>query len=110
MNIRKAIKKYFSQLSEFFREEITYHQRLAGYYELLPAFDWFAYTEEKFKDYQPNNHYKSILQRIRHYTIRRMSSPINSLRWEAIEKWYVAPSFLRKHIGSQLSHYAMKWV
>ncbi len=133
MEIRRATKKDVLKLSELFRQEIEYHQRLASYYELLTDFDWIVYTEQKLKDrdrlilvaesgeglagfmvvkimdYPPNNRYKSILRWIRHGLKKNASLPIKTKRWGVIEGCYVIPSLRRQGIGSQLVLSAMKW-
>ena len=133
MEIRKATKKDVLQLSELFRQEIEYQQHLACDYELLPNFDWIAYTEKKLKDlnrlilvaepggnmagfidvriidYAPNNGYKSIFQIIRRFSRKSISLPIKPMRRGFIEDCYVIPSFRKKGIGSRLVISAMKW-
>ncbi len=133
MEIRRAAKKDILQLSEFFRQEIEYHQSLDCYYELLPDFDWVAYTEERLKDrervilvaehgeclagfivarimnYPPNNRYKSILRWIIHHVKKKRPLPIKPMRWGFIEECYVIPSLRKQGIGSRLVINAMKW-
>ena len=104
MDIWKATKKDVSQLSELFRHDAEYHRCLAGYYELIPDFDWIAYTQEKFKgrnrtvfvagdggglagfiyirimNYPPTNRYKSALQRIYNSTKKSILLPLKPMQ------------------------------
>ncbi len=133
MKIRRATKKDVLQLSELFKQEIEYHQDLAGYYELLPDFDWIAYTKERLKDsyrlilvaergerlagfivgrimnYPPNNRYKSILHWIVHHVKKFTPLPIKPMKSGFIEDCYVIPSRRKQGIGSLLVLNAMKW-
>ena len=133
MEIRTASRKDVLQLSKLFQQEIEYHQDMAGYYELLPNFNWVAYTEERLKDrkrvilvaehgeclagfivgkimnYPPDYRYKSILRRIVHYVKKITPLPIKPMKWGFIEDCYVMPSLRRQGIGSQLVLNAMQW-
>ncbi len=134
MKIRRATKKDVLQLSELFRQNIEYHQELAGYFELLPEFDWISYTQEKLKyknriilvaehsedlagfvaitikDYPPSGQYKSILHRIIHYIKKTPPLPIKYMRWGFIEDCYVLPSRRKQGIGNHLILGAKKWL
>lgn len=133
MEIRRATEKDVLQLSKLFRQNIEYLQGLAGYYELLPNFDWVAYTEEKLKDrnrlilvagpgedltgyivasimnYPSINQHKSILRWVIHHVKKKNPLPIKPVRWGFIEDCYVVPSLRKQGFGSQLVLNAMKW-
>ncbi len=133
MKIRKARKEDTLQLLDLFRHEMEYHQRLDSYYEILPDFDWVAYTEGKIRDrnrltlvaecdegiagyiivkimgYISNNRYKSILRWVRCHVKKGTSLPTKTVRWGFVEDCYVIPSLRRQGIGSRLVLGAMKW-
>ncbi len=134
MEIRRATEKDVLQLSNLFRQEMEYQKSLAGYYELLPNFDWIAYTEERLKDrnrlilvavpgeglagfivarimnYPPNNLHRSILRWIIYHVKKKRPLPIKPMRWGFIEDCYVTSSLRKQGIGSQLVINAMKWL
>ena len=133
MQIRKAANKDIPQLSKLIRKEIEYHQNLAGYYEVLPNFDWIAYTREKLNgqnelilvadsgenlagfidvrivNFRPQNRLKFMLKRLMFKASKRRSLPIKPARWGVIEECYIIPDYRRKLVGSQLVNRALEW-
>jgi GNAT superfamily N-acetyltransferase len=133
MLIRKTNQKDILPLAELVRQNIEFHQAIACNWEILPNFDWVAYTQEKLDsqnrhilvaetskymagfielrlfDYPSNRGHRSIIQRISRHPVKRLSSPIKPQRWGIIDDCFVIPSLRKQGIGSQLVLKAVEW-
>ena len=132
-SIRRCLENDLEALTPLVRAEVRHAQAIAGYYRLVPRFDWLAYTRGKIVrpkgcvllvENQAGEAVGFIELRLRRVTepaapggwrrwfggIKATARlPLAPMRWGWIDACYLDPRYRRRGLGSALVAAAMAW-